>query len=181
MYVGRPVRRSFGDSQQLAYRTVGRNRIGGRHERDQFEASVLISRETASQIVIRLLLILVLIQSIGRGLPCIKYRARDWSVGLKVEYSPRDSDAGSRRIITYVGGSSFAQGGVGTKEWPHQRKSNRLPGSIMIERFDELTHSDDVGQQEELISFRACFCRHAFHEVPGKLEFLVRHLHLFDA
>ena len=104
--VRRPVGRSFGGSQKLTYGAVSRSRVGGRHERDKLKGAIFIGPETASQIVVRLLLILVLIKSIGRGLPGIENRPLDRGVVPKIEYSSRDPDAHPGSIITGDGSSS---------------------------------------------------------------------------
>ena len=82
--VRRPVRRSFGGSQKLTYGAVRRSRVGGRHERQHLKGAVFIGPETAAQIVVGLLLILVLIKAIGRGLPGIENRPLDRGFGPKI-------------------------------------------------------------------------------------------------
>jgi len=90
------------------------------------------------------------------------------SAGLS-EYSSGDSYSSPGNIITYISSAALAEGCCGAKEWSYQRKSDWLARFIMIERFDELTHPNHVGQQQVFIPLRACFRGHSFHEGPGKL------------
>src|SRR4029077_17672879 len=179
--VRRPVRRSFGRSQQLPDWAVSRNGISRRHQGDQVERSVLVRLEATAQVVVGLLLILILVQAVCRGLPGVEDRPLDRSVSHKVKDAPRNSNAGPWRVLTCGGRSSFPEWVVGSQEGSHQCKSHGLARLVVIERFDQLTHPNDVSEQQELVSGRAGHRRHPSHKVPGELKLFIGYLYLPDA
>src|SRR6185369_17432018 len=134
MDVGRPVRRPVGGSQKLTYRAVDGNWVCNRHQRDKLEGSIFICPETAAEIVVRLVLVLVFIKSVCRCLPDVENRPLNRRLFLKVIYSSGDPNARSRGVITCNGIPSFAQRRIGTKERPHQGKTNGLAQLLVIER-----------------------------------------------
>src|SRR5262249_59373671 len=60
-------------AQQLANWTVDRNRIAGRLDAAEVEMALGIGRELAAQIHLGLSRILVLVQTLGRGVPYIHF------------------------------------------------------------------------------------------------------------
>ena len=55
--------------QELPGRTIGRNRIADRHDGAESESSGSVCPKAASQMTIRLIFILNIVELIGRGLP----------------------------------------------------------------------------------------------------------------
>jgi hypothetical protein len=63
MNVCRPIGRPFRCAQELTAWTVRRDRIRGRHERDQLEFAIVVRPVAAAQVVIGLLFVLVFIEA----------------------------------------------------------------------------------------------------------------------
>lgn len=80
----RPVRMSVQRLQNLARRTIERNGIRHGSEAVEIVLSVLAGCKGASEVHLRLVGVLLLVQSVRRRVPYVDHRAFDWLAGLEV-------------------------------------------------------------------------------------------------
>ena len=78
-------------SQKVARRAVDWDRVTGRLNRAEAEPPVLVGDELAPQVHIRLTRILVLVQTLARGVPDVDLGVRD-RASIQVDHRARDED-----------------------------------------------------------------------------------------
>ncbi len=175
-----PVRMAAGDPQQVADRSVDWHRVGGRHQRNQVVCPGRVGLELAAEVVVGLAFVLVLVESVGGGLPDRQCCPGDRGACGQVVDPPGDADALTRRIGAHDGLAPAAQRGVRPVKGADERESDRRRGPVVVDDLDKLADSDHVSKQEEFVALGTRESGHPRHEVPGELPFLLTQLDLFD-
>ena len=159
-------------AQHLAARAVGGHGIARGTHRAEMEAPFGIGLEASAQVVVRLVLVLVFVESHGRSLPHVDDRAGDGAaldVGHAAEHGERIAPA--RVAADVLAGR--AQRRLRPVERPEQRGIGLASSLRVVEDRDQRREAEQVREQDHLVLLRARGLPDTQQEVEAGLELLL--------